>query len=55
MEIYGIHIPHNTIKFYSNMVEENMKKKKQRKLVRKRTPHLGQGDWKMIHLNGEEK
>ena len=35
-----------------------MKKKKQRKWVRYEREHsmsLWQGDWKMIHLNGEEK
>ncbi|MBO8182866.1 MAG: transposase [Archaeoglobus sp.] len=60
-EIYGEHIPHNTIhKVLLNhgLVEENMEKKKQRKWVRYEREHsmsLWQGDWKMIHLNGEEK
>ncbi len=60
-EVYGIHIPHNTIyKVLLNygLVEENMKKKKQRKWVRYERAHsmsLWQGDWKLINLNGEEK
>ncbi|WP_456370758.1 IS481 family transposase [Geoglobus sp.] len=51
-EIYGLHIPHNTIYrvlLKHGLVEENMNKKKRRKWVRFERTHsmsLWQGDWK---------
>jgi putative transposase len=57
-EEYCIHIPHNTIyKVLLNqgLVEENMKKKKQRKWVRYERDHsmsLWQGDWKRLERSG---
>ena len=60
-QIYSIHIPHNTIYkilLKNGLVEENMKKKKQRKWVRYEREHsmsLWQGDWKQVTINGEVK
>lgn len=57
-EVVGIHIPHNTIYRIlrqNGLIEENMKKKRQRKWVRFEREHamsLWQGDWKHLTVNG---
>ncbi len=58
-ELVGIHIPHNTIYrilLRNDLIEENMKKKRQRKWVRFEREHamsLWQGDWKQLTVNGK--
>jgi len=57
-EVVGIHIPHNTIYrilLHNDLIEENMKKKQQRKWVRFERDHamsLWQADWKQLTVNG---
>jgi len=59
-EVVGVHIPHNTIYrilLRNDLIEENMKKKKQRKWVRFEREHamsLWQGDWKQLTVNGRK-
>jgi len=59
-EVVGVHITHNTIYrilLRNDLIEENMKKKKQRKWVRFEREHamsLWQGDWKQLTVNGKK-
>jgi putative transposase len=60
-EIHGIHIPHNRIYqvlLSHDLIEINMKKRKQRKWVRYERDHsmsMWQGDWKELDIDGSKK
>jgi putative transposase len=58
---HDLHIPHNTIYqilLRNNLIEENMRKRRQRKWVRFERDHamsLWQGDWKRVTVNGKDR
>jgi putative transposase len=60
-ETHGIHIPHNRIYHVllsHDLIEINMKKRKQRKWVRYERDHsmsMWQGDWKEFDIDGSKK